>query len=60
MDFCLIAPEHMGNTVHNVCWKEAVTTAPLPMCYKIYRDSYIITANKPIISAKKIAVAKFI
>jgi len=31
-DFCRTSPELTGCTVHNVCWKDAITIAPAPMC----------------------------
>lgn len=40
IDFTLIAPELMGTTVHRVCWKDAITSEPLPICWK-YEYSFL-------------------
>jgi len=36
-DFCRTSPELTGWTLHRVCWKDAMTIAPVPMCYVVKR-----------------------
>ena len=40
--FCRTVPEQIGTTVHKVCWKDAITLAPLPMCWVRQKEGCIL------------------